>query len=57
MQGEEGFNGIGRTELRRMRRQWKAEGSGKSLKQWARENSQVGTAAQAWLGKKKDSGS
>ena len=49
----EGFNGIGRAERRRMVKRWKESGSGLSLREWARQNAQVGDAAQGWLEHKK----
>lgn len=45
----EGFKGLGRQERQRMIRRWKEEGRGLSLKEWARQNAQVGDAALVWL--------
>jgi hypothetical protein len=50
---EEGFFGLGRRDRQRLKRRWKASGSGLSLKQWASANDMVGDAAQAWLNAKK----
>lgn len=51
----EGFSGIGRAERRRMVKRWRESGSGLSLKEWAKQNAQVGDAAQAWLESKRSS--
>ena len=50
----ESFEGLGRVKLREMKKRWRTEGSGLSLKQWARQNNLVGDAAQAWLENKKN---
>jgi hypothetical protein len=47
--------GIGKKELRRMKKRWKEEGSGLSLKEWAK-NGQVGDAQAAWIEAKRGSG-
>lgn len=53
MFSDEGFNGLGKRERRRMIRRWKAEGQGLSLKEWVRQNALVGDAALVWLESKK----
>jgi len=51
----EGYKGLGRRERQRLIRRWKAEGQGRSLKDWARSLSTlVGDAAKAWIEHKKN---
>lgn len=50
---EEGYNGVGKKERQRLKRQWKAEGKGLSLKEWARKKG-VGDAAYVWVEHKKE---
>jgi hypothetical protein len=45
----ETFRGLGKTECRRMKRRWKEESSGLSLKAWARLQHPVGDPAFNWL--------
>lgn len=52
MRNPEGYNGLGRARRRAMIKQWKAEGKGLSLNEWARK-AQVGDAAHVWLRSKK----
>jgi hypothetical protein len=54
MKDVEGFKGLGRRRRRRMIRHWKAEGGGKSLKDWARIAG-VGDAALVWFEHKRRS--
>lgn len=44
----EGYDGLGRTQRRRMKSRWKLEGRGLSLKEWAAK-ALVGDAAYAWI--------
>ncbi len=52
----EGYKGLGRADRRRMKRRWRTEGQGMSLKQWAKHTG-VGDAADVWLKAKKESSS
>ena len=54
MKENEGWKGLGRRHRRRMIRIWKAEGGGRSLKEWARL-AQVGEAALVWFEHKRRS--
>jgi hypothetical protein len=51
MEAEEKFRGIGKGLRQQMKKRWRQEGSGKSLKEWARE-ALVGDAAAAWIASK-----
>jgi len=45
----ETFHGLGKTECRRMKRRWREEGGGLSLRAWARLQHPVGESAYHWL--------
>lgn len=49
----ESYQGLGRAERRRMKRRWRQEGGGLSLKDWARKMG-VGDAALNWLEHKRE---
>jgi hypothetical protein len=46
---KERAGGLGRKERRRMKKRWREEGGGQSLKEWARKHDEVGDAAVAWI--------
>jgi len=49
----EKFQGLGKKQRQAMKKRWREEGQGQSLKQWAAQNALVGDAAQAWLNHKR----